>query len=128
MLSGRHTLVLDTAVGGMGGCPYSGHGRMTRMVPTEDLVDLLHELGIETGIDLDALIEAAHVAEEVVGHSLWGHVSKAGARPRGERLFAMDMPMIETESQAQHFRLGRGVHEDAPSPWREPITSPMRAG
>jgi hydroxymethylglutaryl-CoA lyase len=126
-LDESHTLVLDTAVGGLGGCPYSGHGRMTRMIPTEDLVDLLNERGVETGIDLAALIEAAHVAEEIVGHPLWGRVSKAGPRPRGSHLFAMDMPMIETEEQAQHFRLGPAVYDDAPTPWAEPIVSPMRS-
>lgn len=125
-LSAEHTLVLDTSIGGMGGCPYGGHGRMTRMIPTEDLVDLLNELGVPTGIDLDRLIEAAHLAEEVVGHSLWGHVSKAGPRPRGDRLFAMDMPFVETEEQAQHFRLGPKAYEGARSPWKEPITSPAR--
>jgi hydroxymethylglutaryl-CoA lyase len=125
-LSAEHTLVLDSSIGGMGGCPYGGHGRMTRMIPTEDLVDLLNELGIPTGVDLDKLIEAAHLAEEVVGHSLYGHVSKAGPRPRGDRLFAMDMPFIETEEQAQHFRLGPQVYAGARSPWKHPITSPAR--
>lgn len=125
-LDARHTLVIDASVGGLGGCPYCGHGRVTRMIPTEDLVDLLHELGIETGIDLDALIEAAHIAEEVVGHPLWGHVSKAGPRPRGDRLYPMDMPFVETEEQAQHFRLGPSVYAGAMSPWTEPITSVMR--
>lgn len=121
-----HTLVLDSSVGGMGGCPYGGHGRMTRMIPTEDLVDLLHELGIDTGVDLDRLIEVAHLAEEVVGHELWGHVSKAGARPRGDRLYPMDLPFIETPEQAQHFRLGPTAYAGARSPWRGPITSPAR--
>lgn len=120
------TLVLDSSVGGMGGCPYGGHGRMTRMIATEDLVDLLHELGIATGIDLDRLIEAAVLAEVVVGHSLWGHVSKAGARPRGDRLFPMDLPFIETEEQAQHFRLGPSAYQGALSPWTHPIESPSR--
>ncbi|MHB1088079.1 MAG: beta/alpha barrel domain-containing protein [Acidimicrobiales bacterium] len=121
------TLVLDSSVGGMGGCPYGGHGRMTRMIPTEDLVDLLEELGIPTGVDRDRLIEAALLAEEVVGHSLWGHVSKAGPRPRGARLFAMDLPFIETEREAQHFRLGREAYAGARAPWRAPIESPARA-
>ena len=121
------TLVLDSSVGGMGGCPYGGHGRMTRMIPTEDLVDLLNELGIDTGVDLDSLIEAALLAEDVVGHSLWGHVSKAGPRPRGDRLFPMDLPFIETEAQAQHFRLGPPAYVGAPSPWKAPIESPARA-
>jgi hydroxymethylglutaryl-CoA lyase len=120
------TLVLDTSVGGMGGCPYGGHGRMTRMIPTEDLVDLMNEMGIETGVDIDKLIEAALLAEDVVGHSLWGHVSKAGPRPRGDRLFPMDLPFIETEEQAQHFRLGPSAYAGAPSPWAHPIESPAR--
>jgi hydroxymethylglutaryl-CoA lyase len=124
--SAEDTLVLDSSIGGMGGCPYGGHGRMTRMIPTEDLVDLLNELGIANNVDLDRLIEVALLAEEVVGHSLWGHVSKAGPRPRGDRLFAMDMPFIETEEQAQHFRRGPDAYEGATSPWKEPIVS--RAG
>ena len=125
-LTSEHTLGVDVAIGGMGGCPYCGNGRATRMIPTEDLVDLLHEEGVETGIDLDLLIEAAHVAEEVVGHELYGKVSKAGPRPRGDRLYAMDMPFVETVEQAQHFRRGPSVYADAPSPYREPITSPAR--
>lgn len=125
-LDDHQTLIIDTAIGGMGGCPYCGHGRMTRMIPTEDFVDLLHELGIETNVDLDRLIEAVHLAERVVGHELWGHVSKAGPRPRGDRLFAMDMPFIETAEQAQHFRLGPSVYDGAPKPWRQPISSAKR--
>jgi hydroxymethylglutaryl-CoA lyase len=123
----ERTLILDSSIGGMGGCPYGGHGRMTRMIPTEDLVDLLHELGIPTGVDLDRLIETAYLAEEVVGHPLWGHVSKVGQRPRGARLFPMEMPFVETELQAQHFRLGPSVYAGALSPWFAPITSPVRA-
>ena len=126
-LGPESTLVLDTSIGGMGGCPYGGHGQMTRMIATEDLVDLLHESGVETGVNLERLIEAAAVAEEVVGHALWGHVSKAGARPRGDRLFPMDLPFIQTEHQAQHFRLGPSVYDGAPSPWSRPIESPHRA-
>ncbi len=120
------TLVLDSTVGGMGGCPYGGHGRMTRMMATEDLVDLLSELGIDTGVNLDRLIEASLLAERVVGHPLWSHVAKAGPRPRGARLFPMDLPFIETEAEAQHFRLGPAAYQGQRSPWREPITSPAR--
>jgi len=125
-LSSEHTLILDSSVGGMGGCPYGGHGRMTRMIPTEDLVDLLNELGIENGVDIDRLIEVAHLAERVVGHELWGHVSKAGPRPRGELLYPMDLPFIETEQQAQHFRVGPAAYVGAQSPWATPINSPAR--
>lgn len=126
LLGPEDTLVLDTGIGGMGGCPYCGNGRATKCIPTEDLVDLLHEEGVETGIDLDRLIEAAHLAEEVVGHELYGKVAKAGPRPRGDRLYAMDMPLIETTEQAQHFRLGPAVYEGCPRPWRAPLTSAAR--
>ena len=125
-LGSEHTLGVDTAIGGMGGCPYCGNGRATKMIPTEDLVDLLNEEGVETGIDLGKLIEAAHIAEEVVGHELYGKVSKAGPRPRGEALYPMDMPFVESNTEAQHFRLGPAVYADAPSPYKEPITSPAR--
>ena len=62
----------DTSLGGMGGCPYCGNGRSAGHVPTEDFVHMCHQMGIETGYDLDKVIEAAVIAEEVVGHSLWG--------------------------------------------------------
>ena len=62
----------DTSIGGMGGCPYCGNGRSAGHVPTEDFVDLCHEMGIATGYDLGKLIEAAWIAEEVVGHPLVG--------------------------------------------------------
>lgn len=126
VLDERHTLELDTSIGGMGGCPYCGNGRATRMIPTEDLVDLLQEEGIETGVDLAALIDAAHLAEEVVGHELYGRVSKAGPRPRGDALYPMDMPFVETVDQAQHFRLGAAVYEGCAAPWKTTITSPAR--
>jgi hydroxymethylglutaryl-CoA lyase len=125
-LDARHKLIIDSSIGGMGGCPYCGNGRATKMIPTEDLVDLLEEEGIDTGVDLDLLIEASHLAEEVVGHELDGHVSKTGPRPRGARLYPMDMPLVETIAQAQHFRLGPSAYAGCPSPWKEPIRSASR--
>jgi hydroxymethylglutaryl-CoA lyase len=119
-------LVVDTTIGGMGGCPYCGNGRLTGMMPTEDLVDLLEELGVPTGVDLDRLIEVVVHAEQVVGRELYGHVSKAGPRPHGERLYPMDMPFIETTAEAQHFRLGPQAYEGALAPWKQAITSPAR--
>ena len=107
----------DTSLGGMGGCPYCGNGRSAGHVPTEDFVDLCHEMGIETGYNLDKLIEAALIAEEIVGHSLWGHVSKAGPRPRGEQLYPIDMPFVESLEEASHFRNGPSVYEGQLSPW-----------
>jgi hydroxymethylglutaryl-CoA lyase len=125
-LDSRHRLIIDSSVGGMGGCPYCGNGRATKMIPTEDLVCFLHGEGIETGIDLAALIEAAHLAERVVGHELYGHVSKAGPRPGPDELYPMDMPLVETIEQAQHFRLGPQAYESAPAPWKAPIRSAAR--
>jgi len=68
----------DAAVAGLGGCPFAGHSGAAGNVCTEDLVFLCHELGIKTGIDLDALIECAKLAEDVVGHPLPGSVMKGG--------------------------------------------------
>ena len=107
----------DTSLGGMGGCPYCGNGRSAGHVPTEDFVDLCHEMGIETGYKLDKLIEAALIAEEIVGHSLWGHVSKAGPRPRDEQLYPIDMPFVESLEEASHFRNGPSVYQGQLSPW-----------
>ncbi|HJQ60567.1 MAG TPA: hypothetical protein VJ890_26925 [Vineibacter sp.] len=108
----------DTCLGGMGGCPYCGNGRSAGHVPTEDFVDLCHEMGIETGYNLDKLIEAVAIAEEVVGHTLWGHVSKSGPRPRGPALYPTDMPFVETLEEAAHFRKGKQVYDGQLSPWR----------
>ena len=68
----------DSAVGGLGGCPFAGHKAAAGNICTEDLVFMLHEMGIETGIDLDRMCEAGRLAEEIVGHELPGklmHVS-----------------------------------------------------
>jgi len=126
VLEAGDTLRLQPALGGLGGCPYCGNGRGAGVIATEDLVHLLEGLGIPTGVDLDRLIEAVWLAEEVVGHPLWGHVSKTGPRPRYDRLYAMDMPFIETHEQAKHFLKGPGVYEGALAPWKEPITSFQR--
>src|SRR5690606_12491393 len=88
-LDERDTVQIDTAIGGMGGCPYCGNGRATRMIPTEDFAHLLESEGIETGLDLAALIEAGKIAEEVVGHELWSKVTAAGPRPEGRDVYPM---------------------------------------
>jgi len=71
--------VLDSSVGGLGGCPFAP--RATGNVATEDLVYLLHGEGIETGVDLDALIAVAEWLEELLGRRLEGQVYRAGAFP-----------------------------------------------
>jgi hydroxymethylglutaryl-CoA lyase len=66
----------DASVGGLGGCPYAPGAAGN--VATEDLVYMLHGMGIETGIDLDRLLEAARAAETIVGRRLPGKVHQAG--------------------------------------------------
>ena len=102
---------------------------VVRQVPTEDFVHLCHQMGIETGYDLDKVIEAACIAEEVVGHALWGHVSKSGPLPAKDELYPADMPFVETLHEASHFRNGGDVYEGQISPWREgdALTRPSAA-
>ncbi len=69
--------LLDASVGGLGGCPYAP--RATGNIATEDLVYLLEGEGIETGIDLDALIAISEWLESVLGRRLEGYVYRAGA-------------------------------------------------
>ncbi len=68
----------DASVGGMGGCPYAPGAAGN--VATEDLVYMLHGMGIATGLDLERLVEAARAAESIVGRQLPGKVHKAGIR------------------------------------------------
>jgi hydroxymethylglutaryl-CoA lyase len=68
----------DSSVAGLGGCPFAGHKGAAGNVCTEDLVFMCHEMGIETGIDLDALIDCAQLAEDIVGHPLPGSVMRGG--------------------------------------------------
>ncbi|MGE0725871.1 MAG: hydroxymethylglutaryl-CoA lyase [Alphaproteobacteria bacterium] len=74
--------VFDSAVGGLGGCPFAGHKGAAGNVCTEDLVFSCEEMGIETGIDLDALAETARMVEDMVGHPLPGKVMKGGSLNR----------------------------------------------
>jgi hydroxymethylglutaryl-CoA lyase len=68
----------DASIGGLGGCPYAPGAAGN--VATEDLVYMLHGMGIATGIDLPRLVEAARAAESIVGRPLPGKVHKAGIR------------------------------------------------
>ncbi len=71
--------VLDASVGGLGGCPFAP--RATGNIATEDLVYLLDREGVETGIDLDALIGVSVWLEDVLGRQLEGQVYRAGGFP-----------------------------------------------
>jgi len=68
----------ESSVGGLGGCPFAPNAAGN--VCTEDMVYMLHEMGIETGLDLTRLMEAARLAEQLVGRTLDGQVMKAGPR------------------------------------------------
>jgi isopropylmalate/homocitrate/citramalate synthase len=69
--------IFDASTGGIGGCPFAP--RATGNIATEDLVYLLHGEGVETGIDLDALIGVAAWLETVLGRELPGQVYRAGS-------------------------------------------------
>lgn len=73
--------LFDSSVAGLGGCPFAGHGhaRAAGNVCTEDAVFLCHELGIETGIDLEKLGAAARKAQEIIGAPLMGRVMHSGS-------------------------------------------------
>ena len=68
----------DSCVGGLGGCPFAGNRGAAGNICTEDLVFLCNDLGIETGIDIDRMVEVAGLAEEIVGHPLPGSVKSGG--------------------------------------------------
>ncbi len=68
----------DASVAGLGGCPFAGHKGAAGNVCTEDLAFMCEEMGIETGIDVEKLVAAAQLAEEIVGHPLPGSVMRGG--------------------------------------------------
>jgi hydroxymethylglutaryl-CoA lyase len=70
--------IFDASIGGIGGCPFAP--RATGNISTEDAVHMLEEMGVATGIDLDALIQCARLAERILGRELPGQVMKAGKR------------------------------------------------
>ncbi len=69
----------DSTVGGLGGCPFAGQKGAAGNICTEELVLLCEEMGIETGIDLDKLIEVGRMAEDIVGHQLPSELIHAGS-------------------------------------------------
>jgi hydroxymethylglutaryl-CoA lyase/(R)-citramalyl-CoA lyase len=71
--------VLDASVGGLGGCPFAP--KATGNVATEDLVYLLHGEGVETGVDLDALVAVAAWLEQLLGRPLPGQVYRLSSSP-----------------------------------------------
>lgn len=71
--------VFDSSLGGVGGCPFAP--KATGNVATEDVVYLVHEMGYDTGLDLDALIDTTVWLESQLGHGVPSLVAKAGGFP-----------------------------------------------
>jgi hydroxymethylglutaryl-CoA lyase len=70
----------DASVGGLGGCPYAPGA--TGNVATEELVHMVEDMGVATGVDLEAMLDVASVAERIVGRTLPSQVLRAGPRTR----------------------------------------------
>jgi hydroxymethylglutaryl-CoA lyase len=70
----------DASVGGLGGCPYAPGA--TGNIATEELVHMVEDMGVGTGIDLAAMIDAAATAERIIGRQLPSQVLRAGPRSR----------------------------------------------
>jgi hydroxymethylglutaryl-CoA lyase len=70
----------DASVGGLGGCPYAPGA--TGNIATEELVHMVEDMGVATGVDLEAMIAAAAEAERIVGRTLSSQVLRAGPRTR----------------------------------------------
>jgi hydroxymethylglutaryl-CoA lyase len=73
----------DASVGGLGGCPYAPGA--TGNVATEELVHMVEDMGVQTGVDLAAMVEVAAEAERIVGRTLPSQVLRAGPRTRTVR-------------------------------------------
>jgi len=69
----------DATVGGLGGCPFAGQKGAAGNICTEELVLLCEEMGVDTGVDLDTLIEVGRMAEAIVGHPLPSELIHAGS-------------------------------------------------
>jgi len=70
----------DASVGGLGGCPYAPGA--SGNVASEELVHMVEDMGVDTGVDLEALIEVARSAERIAGRELPSQVLRAGPRTR----------------------------------------------
>jgi hydroxymethylglutaryl-CoA lyase len=70
----------DASVGGLGGCPYAPGA--SGNIASEELIHMVEDMGVDTGVDLDAMIEAAATAERIVGRTLPSQVLRAGPRTR----------------------------------------------
>jgi hydroxymethylglutaryl-CoA lyase len=72
--------LFDSSVAGLGGCPFAGHkhGSAAGNICTEDMAFMCEEMGIDTGLDLEQLVEAARLAERIIGRPLGGRLMRSG--------------------------------------------------
>jgi hydroxymethylglutaryl-CoA lyase len=68
----------DGSIGGLGGCPYAPGA--SGNVATEDMIAMLHRMGVATGVDFDALLDAAWLAEDIIARPLEGRVKRTAPR------------------------------------------------
>ena len=124
------TLLLEGTLGGMGGGQYCGNGVASAMAATEDLLHMLEGMGIETGVDLDKIIDCVWMLERIIGRPAFGSVSKAGPRPAtAQALYDANLPAVESLAAARHFKLGPAAYEkEGYSPWKKPISGPFYRG
>jgi hydroxymethylglutaryl-CoA lyase len=129
-LDSGDTMLVDGTLGGLGGGQYCGNGIASGMVPTEDFMHMLAGMGIDTGVDLDKLIECVWMLEQMLGVPAVGRVARAGPRPDPSHLYDPNLPAVESLSAARHFKLGPQAYAgEGYSPWKQPIAGPwFRAG
>jgi hydroxymethylglutaryl-CoA lyase len=127
-LDETYQVSMDVTAGGIGGCPYCGTGRATGMAATEDVVTMLDAMGVPTGVDIDKVIDAVWLLEEIIGRQVPGHVAHGGPLPRPGDYYDANLPLVETYDQVKHFKLGPEAAEGGIRPWKEPIPAPARRG
>ena len=129
-LGPEHTVLLEGTLGGIGGGQYGGNGRASGMAPTEDLLHMLEGMGIDTGVNLDKIIECVWMLERIIGRPAFGLVAKAGPRPATpDEYYDPNMPAVESLEAAKHFKHGPAAYQkEGYSPWKQPITGPYWQG
>ncbi len=101
----------DASVGGLGGCPYAPGA--TGNIATEELVHMVEDMGVATGIDLDAMIEAAADAERIIGRQLPSQVLRPARGPARSRPEAAG----SASGRAHTRSAGLASLRDSPSGW-----------
>lgn len=88
---------LDGSLGGIGGCPFAPAA--TGNIPTEDLLYMLERMGVDTGVDLDALLDVASWIQTQLGRPVPGMLLKAGRFPRAARSAETRAASLSSASQ-----------------------------